>query len=212
LAKVWRGCNEEQWGKVILDEVVAKGEKALVYSGMHHAFTEYRQPRYNETSHSFVEFGDVRMGNVVYKAIGKRAFTISLHGVWPSSDGYNRPSVSAVDGYIDAVMSELLPNLSRVGFDTSGSPFGELPGSTSMYKYGYDKFVLATFCDGYIYQLPLSKYEGVTPIKDFVNQSNLAIAQSQAPDPKFRRATADDFNRAIVHDADVRSDLAHLLH
>jgi hypothetical protein len=189
--EVWRGCGEEQWAKIILDEVVAKGEKALVYSGMHHAFTEYRQPKYDEVTHAFVGFGVMRMGNYVYKAIGKRAFTICLHHPWPSSEGYDKPSTYAADGYIDVVMAEIEPSFRRAGFDTRGTPFGDLPGEKSVYKYGYEKFTLSTFCDGYIFQRPLGEYEGVTPIKDFINQTNLAVARAQSP-PKFRQATAEE--------------------
>jgi len=232
MRKVWHGCDEGNWASVILAEVVAKREKALVYSGMHHAFTEYRQPVYNETTHSFVRFGDVRMGNHVYEAIGKRAITIALHDVWFSSQGYSKPETWVADGYIDAAMGEIEPQFRRAGFDTTGTPFGGLPGEKSIYKYGYDgprsfwgvvgiaggimpwwaryesKFTLSMFCDGYIYQKPLSEYEGVTPIGDFVNERNLAQARLQSPDPQFRNASADEFNRQIAKDADVRDRLA----
>jgi len=208
MAKIWRGCSEAQWGKVILDEVVAKGEKALVYSGIHHAFTEYRQPIINQAKLSFIRFGELRMGNYVYNAIGKRAITIFLHATWPSAEGYGKPRVYAADGYIDEAMAEMEPSLRRTGFDTRGTPFGTLPGRTSLYKYGYDQFTLSTFCDGYIYQLPLSSYQGVTPIKKFVNQSNLAVAQAQVGDPKLRQASVEEFNQAIAADADIKSQFA----
>jgi hypothetical protein len=219
MRRVWRGCDEGDWARVILGEVVAKREKALVYSGIHHAFTQYRQPIYDEATHSFVRFGIVRMGNYVYQAIGKRAITIYLHGVWVSIEGYDKPMTYAADGYIDATMGELEPQFRRAGFDTRGTPFGDLPGEKSMYKYGYDqpklvwgllangiaggfipwwgqydsKFNLGMFCDGYIYQKPLRQYEGVTPIKDFVNEENLPQARLQSPDPQFRHASVEDF-------------------
>ncbi len=209
--KVWHGCGEEQWAKVILDEVVAKKEKALVYSGMHHAFTEYRQPQIKESEGKqvFAGFGgDVRVGNYVYNAIGKRAFTISLHYPWISSEGYDKPSTYAADGYIDAVMAEVEPRFQRVGFDIRGTPFGDLPGDKSVYKYGYEKFTLSVFCDGYIFQRPLREYEGVTPIKDFVNQENLAQARAQFPNPRARHATVEQLNQAIAEDADVQKEIA----
>ena len=211
MRRVWRGCDEGDWARVILGEVVAKREKALVYSGMHHAFTQYRQPIYNEATRSFVRFGDVRMGNHVYQAIGKRAITICLHGVWFSSEGYDKPMTYAADGYIDAAMDELEPQFRRAGFDTRGTPFGDLPGEKSIYKYGYDepKFDLGMFCDGYIYQKPLREYEGVTPIKDFVNERNLAQARLQCPDPQFRHASVQDFYREIAKPADARTRLAN---
>lgn len=214
-AKVWQACGEEfeqQWAKVILDEVVAKGEKALVYSGMHHAFTEYRQPMYNEEKHTFAGFTDLRMGNYVYNAIGKRAITICLHAPWISSEGYNKPSTYAADGYIDAVMAEIEPRFRRAGFDTRGTPFGDLPGDKSVYKYGYEKFTLSRFCDGYIFQRPLHEYEAVTPIEDFVNQGNLAVARAQMPNPRFRHATAEELNRAIAEDAKEQIEEIALLH
>jgi len=42
--KVWRGGGEHLWAQTILDSVVAKGEKALIYSGMHHAFQNIINP------------------------------------------------------------------------------------------------------------------------------------------------------------------------
>lgn len=208
MRKVWRGCDEGHWARVILEEVVAKGEKALVYAGMHHAFSEYRQPRYNEAEQAFAGWGDVRMGNHVYQAIGKRAITICLHGVWPAAEGYSKPSTYAADGYIDAAMGEMESKFRRAGFDTRGTPFGGLPGEKSIYKHGYEKFNLGTFCDGYIYQKPLREYEGVRPIKNFVNQRNLPQARLQSPNPRFRQASVEDFNRVIAADADMRTRLA----
>ncbi len=213
--KVWHGCTEENYAKVILDEVVAKEEKALVYSGMHHAFTQYRQPvepANKDGKLTFVRFGDVRMGNYVYNAIGKRAFTISLHYPWPSNEGYDAPSTYAADGYIDAVTAEIEPQFRRVGFDTHGTPFGDLPGDKSIYKYGYEKFTLSTFCDGYIIQGPLLDYQVVTPIKNFINQVNLDVAHAQMPNPKFRHATAEELNRAIAEDADEQKEQIATLH
>lgn len=209
MAKVWRGCSEEQWAQVILNDVVANGEKALVYSGMHHAFSAYRQPKYDESKHAFSGFGVMRMGNYVYNAIGKRAFTISLHTPWPSNQGYEEPSTYPADGYIDAVMADVEPKFRRVGFDTRGTPFGDLPGEASVYKYGYEKFTLSTYCDGYIFQRPLQEYEGVTPIQNWINQTNLAEARAQS-DPKHRQATAEEFNRGIAEDADVQRETANL--
>ena len=41
--------------------------------------------------------------------------------------------------------------------------------------------------------MPLSRYEGVTPINDFVNESNIARARAQSPNPKYRNATLAEF-------------------
>jgi hypothetical protein len=181
-----------------------------VHTGMHHAFTEYRQPLIDEKDGKQVFSGFIkgRFGNYVYREIGKRAFTVSLHQPWVSSEGYDKPDTYAADGYIDALMEQVEPRLRRAGLDTLGTPFGNLPGETSVYKYGYEKFTLGTFCDGYIIQGPLAEYRGVTPIKDFVNASNLAQARAQMPNPKFRHATAEEINHAIAEDVERQLGLS----
>ena len=205
MSKVWHGEDEGDWARVILDIVVANGEKALVYSGIHHGFSEYRQPI--AFDHKFIRFGDVRLGNHVFNKIGKRAITVFLHAPWVNADGYDKPYVYPADGYIDAVMEQLDPNFQRVGFDTKGTPFGKLPGQTSLYKYGYREFTLKTIYDGYIYLGPFSAYEGVTVIKDFVNESNLEYARAQSPGPEFRHASVEDFYKEALDDANVQQRL-----
>ena len=201
MRKVWHGEDEGDWAKVILDVVIAKGEKALVYSGAHHAFSEYRQPI--AFDHKFVRFGDVRLGNHVFNKIGKRAITVFLHAPWVSADGYDKPYVYSADGSIDAVIEQLDPKYQRVGFDTKGTPFGKLSGETSLYKYGYKDFTLGTIYDGYICQGPLSTYQGVTVIRDFVNEANIEQARAQSSDPEFRHASVEDFYKSALDDANV---------
>jgi hypothetical protein len=203
MEKVWRGGGEVYWAEVLLDEVVVKGEKALVHCGIHHAFTEYRQPVFNEENQEFIRFVETRMGNCVYDEIGKRAITIYLHAPWNSAAGYGAPLVQPVDGIIEAVMVDLAPQWQPVGFDTKGTPFGRLPGETSIYKHGYDDFSLADFCGGYIFHMPISQFLGVTPIDGFVNESNIERARRQSPNPRYREASIDEFNSAIARDAEI---------
>jgi hypothetical protein len=201
MKKVWHGQTEEDWARVILDSVIAGGGKILVYSGMHHAFTVYRQPVVVDGE--FIRYGDVRMGNYVYDAIGKRAISVFMHGPWNSSDGYDRGLVHPADGAIDQVMAEVDPALLPVGFDTGGSPFGDLKGETSVYWHGYDDFTLSNFCDGYIYTRPLEEYEGVIPIPDFIDEGNIDFARARSPDPDFRERSPRAFNQAIARHADI---------
>ena len=206
MSRVWHGETEEDWAKVLFDVVVSKGEKALVYCGIHHAFTEYRQPI--AADGKFIRFGDTRAGNFVFQKIGKRTMTINLHAPWVNAAGYDKPIVLPADGYVDATLKELESRYQRVGFDLTDTPFGRLPGETSLYKFGYEHFTLDTIYDGYVCQGPLSSYEGVTPIKDFVNQKNLEEARAQSPNPILRNATADDFNNGIAEDANIPKRLS----
>ncbi len=199
MRKVWKGGGEHLWAKVILDSVVAKGGKILVYSGIHHAFSEYKQPVV--VNGKFIRFDDTRMGNYVFKEIGKRAITICLHAPWPGTEGYGGPFVQPVDGLIDRLMLEIDPKFQRVGFNTKGTPFEKATGKTSVYQHGYENFTLAAFCDGYIFQQPLAAYQGVTPIRDFINEENWEYTRVQSPSPRFRNASIDELNEVIAKDA-----------
>ena len=212
MAKVFaEGRPDSVMAYTILHEIADRGEKALIYCGIHHAFTRYHQPLFDERKKRFAGFITRRAGNIVYDAIGGRAITICLHMPWPSAKGYSQPEVYPVDGIIDTLMWALGPEYWPVGFDTRGTPFGRLPGETSIYKIGYSSFSLQDFCDGYIYQKPLSRYEGVTPIKGFINRENLEEARAQLRSPEGKRSILwklfgpPVFNRLLVeHDIRIR--------
>jgi|GEM_PF-330522 len=206
--KVWHGEDEGDWAKVIHDSVIAKGEKALVYSGAHHAFSEYHQPIADKRK--FIRFGDIRMGNFIFNEIGKRAITVYLHAPWYSARAAIGNFVFSADGAIDAVINKLEPKYQNAGFDLKGTPFGKLPAETSLYKFGYPEFKIEMMYDGYIIQGPMSSYKGVTPIKDFINSSNLEYARQHSPDPSFRNSSAEDFNKDIASTANSTPNLEKL--
>ena len=201
MAKVWRGGSEEHWARVILEQVAA-GEKVLVYSGMHHAFSEYRQPVV--PGGEFKRFDDSRMGNYAYRALGKRAVTVFMHGPWSGPGGYDAAMVHPADGVIDALMLGRAGGPRAVGFDLRGSPFGALEPEHCVYRHGYPGFRLADFCDGWIYWKPISEYEGATPIAGWITRENLERARSQTPNPSSRDLSVEEFNSAIARSADAR--------
>jgi hypothetical protein len=208
MKQVWHGEDETDWANVILDNVVAKGQKILVYCGIHHAFTRYRQPRV--ANGEFRGWGDTRVGNAVFQKLGNRAMTIFLHAPWVNAKGYDQPAVLAVDGYIDSLMAQMPEAFRRVGFDVTMSPFADLPGESSIYTFGYDAFSLSDFCDGYIYQGGVSTFEPVTVIPDFVNQSNLTYARVQSGDLEARNAAPEFFYKGMLQASDVKSKYSHL--
>ncbi len=206
MKKVWScGDPDEYMAQTIIKEIIDKNEKALIFCGSHHAFTEYKQPLYDEKTKEFTGFVENRMGNLIYDIIGKRAFTIMLHAPWINAQGYSSPYVYPVDGIIDALLATLPAFYRNAAFDTKETPFGSLPARTTLYKYGYKHFSLNNYCDGYICQGLLSEYTGVTPIQGFINEDNLEAAKLQSPNPEFKKAstTIEDFNRAIQQDANI---------
>lgn len=202
--KVWfNGDPDEQMGQVILKEFVDKGEKALIYSGTHHAFTHYRQPDYDFQKQKFNGFRNPRMGNIVYARIKQKAFNIFLHSPWSSRAKFE-DEVYPVGGVIDRVMQAFKDK--RVGFDVARSPFASLKDDQSYYSVGYPEFTLSTFCDGYIFQKQLGDYEGVTVDEAFITKDNLQEAINNLPNFGRRKyvKTPEDMMAGIRQDANVR--------
>ncbi len=208
---VWKRCpgGEVAMAEVILKQV-QKGEKVLVYSGMHHAFTRFLQPVVDGKG-TFTNFNqDQRMAQGVYMRLGSRAFSIALHYPWYGTT-YDSPRVRPVNGTIDSVMNALGDKFRPVGFDVHGSPFGLLPDSASLYRTGYTDFRLQEFCDGYIFQRPFAKYEVVHFVEDFINPSNLAEFQRQVANPWYRdknlERTKTSFKRQLERELKSYRDL-----
>jgi len=206
MRQVWGGTSEGDWADVIL-AAVRSGEKVLVYSGIHHAFTEYRQPVVRDGE--FRRFdSSLRCGNHVFAALGKRAVTVFLHAPWNGQQGYGSRMRHPAGGVIDALMLAEGPR--PVGFDLDAGPFGEIRVGDAVYRHGYEDFKLADFCDGWIYTKPISECVGVTPIPGWVNESNLEFARAQSPNPGFRQASAEEFNEGIAQDAGIHRRWGHL--
>jgi hypothetical protein len=215
LKKVWpEGDGDEVMAESIRREILAKGEKALIYSGINHAWTRFRQPIVNQATGELVGLVTTRMGNRIAAEIGNRCCTIFLHSPWTAAGGYAAPAVYPPDGFIDAFFATLPPKKRRVGFDVQGSPFGRLPAKTSLWGRAAPDFRLEMFCDGWIYQMPLSRYEGVRVIPGWFNEANRseAIAQIANPDPrvKYRERTVEDLMAPMAADADFERRFAHL--
>ncbi|MBD3235526.1 MAG: hypothetical protein GF330_02345 [Candidatus Eisenbacteria bacterium] len=206
MRQVWRGGGEDHWAETILAAVRA-GEKVLVHCGIHHAFTEYRQPVVAEGR--FVRFDESpRCGNHVFAALSKRTVTVFLHAPWRGAGGYGSPLQHPAGGVIDALMLARGPR--PCGFDVATGPFGEIRDSLAVYHHGYDDFRLSDFCDGWIYTRPISEYEGVTPIEGWIDADNLSRARAQSPNPAFRDASIQRFHESIARAADLSRRWGHL--
>jgi Zn-dependent M28 family amino/carboxypeptidase len=199
----WKGDPDRCLADVILKEFVAKGKKALVYSGSHHAFTRYHQPVVDFEKKQLIRFNNIRMGNLVLEKIPGRVFNIFLHSPWSIKDDFNQHSYPAA-GVIDRLMREFKGR--PVGFDVVGTPFGKIEDPQTYYAWGDEGFRLETFCDGYIYQKPFSEYEGCAVDPKFVTAENLQEAIDTLPNPAARKRlkSAADFLAAMRQDADMR--------
>ena len=130
MREVSGGTTEADWAGVILAGV-RSDERVLVHCGIHHAFTEYRQPIVVKGEFSHFD-RSLRCGNHVFAALGNRAVTVFLHAPWNGQEGYGSRVRHPADGVIDAVMLAEGPR--PVGFDLDEGPFGELLVEDAVYR------------------------------------------------------------------------------
>jgi len=198
-----KGMPDVFMGKMILKEFVDKGQKALIYSGSHHAFTRYYQPQYNFEKNKLIKLDKNRMGNVVYHKIPNRVFNILLHQPWRTNESFEEYSYP-VDGVIDTVMQEFEDK--RVGFDVKGTPFSRLKDDDTYYALGHPDFTLSTICDGYIFLNHFKDYEGCTVDTKFITEKNFQEALDYFDEPERRKdfKTPEDFINLMKERANIK--------
>lgn len=179
-----KGERDVHMAGVIFREIVAKGQKALIFAGQQHAATHYYHPRYDFTKKKFLHFNKRVMGHLVYRRMPDKVFNICLHYPWPTLESlteFNYP----VGGVIDTIMKEF-EDL-RVGFDVRNSPFGKLRDDSAFYSAGRDNFKLSDFCDGYVFQKHIGDYEGCEVDPLFITEENLQEAIDYLPNPRLKK-------------------------
>ncbi len=185
--------------EVLEREVLSRGEKALVYCGIRHAFTRFEDPVVREGT--FVRFRQGRMGNLLHEKLGERVMTVLLHSPWPAPDrsGLYR----ACDGTLDLALDA---HGAPVGFDVPGSPFGDLGDTRAVYRLGHADFSLAKLCDGYVYQKPLNDLTGVSTISGWIpTPEAFEEAKRKAPMREFaeRFDSVSDFMTELRRSAGI---------
>ncbi|BDD08697.1 hypothetical protein FUAX_11290 [Fulvitalea axinellae] len=157
--------------KLLQKEVIDKNEKALIYSGMNHAFTQFHQPFYrSKKGKSFIRY-DKRLGNLIHKEYPDKTFTIFLHAPWESRKRNSRRMVRPVNGVIDVCMKYL--ENKPMGVDINGTPLGQLKSSDSFYSIADEYVTFGDICDGYIFLKPYSEFERVSVANNFYTKENL---------------------------------------
>lgn len=196
----------------ILREIVSKNEKALIYSGAHHAFTKYYQPNYSFELDTLFGLNNSRMGNVLYDTLEDKVFNIYLHAPWISAGGFDELTVLPVMGVIDTIMQYF--QCKPVGFDVYDSPFGKLTSNNTYYAFGYEEFNLGMFCDGYIYQHEFKDYECATLEMNYITYENLDelkvyLRCDDFSDEELDSLSIENANEYIYYD--VLESIRHLM-
>jgi len=203
MLKVRKGVadGDQYMANCIINDFVNKNRKALIYCGIHHAFTGYK-------GHG------KRTGVIVKEKLGDRTMTISLHYPWGSKEGSKYRTVYPVNGYIDAFIRKHKTKEFAFGINVNNSSFGDLNDTTSTY-IREDDLKLSSFCDGYIYMNGFSSDEGVTIQDAFITRENIQYARTQMPNPELRDGIMrffgpKVFNQITSMDANIKYQYRHL--
>lgn len=180
LARVHHRGNPEVFrAEVVRREILAKGEKILILAGNSHAFTRFAQPVDDYLSVGFYRLETRYMGGLLYAQAPDKVFTIQLHRAFDSQTAGGAALVYPAGGALEQVMSRLPGR--RVGFDLVGTPLGELR-DYSYYAIANPDLRLRDLADGYVYEKPLTEFEGCTIDQRFVTAANWAETRERYPD------------------------------
>lgn len=203
MLRVRKGIAEpEQFmADCIIEDFVEKNKKALIYCGIHHAFTGYQG------------YGK-RVGVIVKDKIGDKAMTISLHYPWKTKNGSPSQLTYPVNGFIDSFIRRYESETYAFGINVNNTAFGDLTDTSSSYIEN-GSLALRSFCDGYIYLNSFSSSENVSVQKDFINGDNFQYAKAQFPNPELREGILRFFgpkvyNQIPVLDADIKFQFRYL--
>ncbi len=194
------GVPDEHMAEVIQREFLDKGEKALVYCSLQHAFTRYRSTEYeqNMKDNGFTETR--RAGSILFDRVRGRVATLALHAPWPDSSAQTGLAYP-VDGAIDSLLGALPAEKQAAGWDTAGTPIGRLPIDSGGYATGHEYLTLSGLCDGYIATGPLTSLHAATAIADFVPADAADYAVKNFPGVKPAKLDVKTINTAIVEEA-----------
>jgi hypothetical protein len=143
---------------IVEREALAKGKKILVYCGIHHGFSKFRQPRFDDDALTCLGgFSEKRGGQRIYARHPEKVVTLVLHA--PHIDLSFRTFTLPWNGVIDRAFEG---SGRPVGFDVAGSPFAALTETTTVYACGRGSVSLEEFCDGYIILDQIPNYQPVT--------------------------------------------------
>ncbi|GET24520.1 hypothetical protein NT017_08490 [Prolixibacter sp. NT017] len=200
MAKVfYKGTPDKFRAEIVKKEVLDRHEKALLLVGVAHAFTKYKSGN------------EEWLGNRLYQNYPGKVFNILLHCPFYNKPGKTPSLCSPANGKIEELMQ--LNHDRSVGFDLVGTPWGDLPDSSS-YSMGYPNFTLSQLFDGYIFLAPFSQLKGSKIDEDFFKNKPWSETRKELPDPDWHGniQNQQEYWKQIRDFVDLKKRYADLLH
>jgi len=198
----YKGNTEVYRFGIVEKEIIAKGEKILIFTGDIHAFTRYKFPVCDFLGTDFVRLENGYFGNLLYAKYPQKVYTISLHKPFMNLPDTKPELISPANGAIEIIMQKM--NNEPVGFDLVNTPLGKLRDD-SYYSLGYKNFTLADFYDGYIFLKPIKQLSGCEIDTAFLTEKNWEQAKENVADPDWRPRpkSLEEYWKQFLEYADV---------
>ena len=163
---------DKKMGRIIEREVLGNKKKAVWYSGLHHAFTKYKQPTF-----LFKKSDSVRGGAYLFHRYPERIYMIQLSFPFPdrlTSFRILMPSIFGEDFKYVYPFRGLFEQIYRehkkpFAVDVKNSIFGDFLDTHSYYSMDlWGGLKLREMCDGYIVLCSIDEMEPVSLVPNWV--------------------------------------------
>jgi hypothetical protein len=195
--------------EIIEREIADLHEKAVIFIPQAHCVIHLLN---EAVAKQYDNRGMEYMGSVAYRLyarIGDRCVSVFLHSPWFLSENENLSQEFPAGGIIDLLLTKVSQEYKHRGFSVKNGPFSEI-AIDKAYRFNIqypladqEGMLLKDLCDGYVILGPLSLYQSVTLIPDFINESNFEEAMARVPWPRSQTAkegeeiTMVEFNRIL---------------
>ena len=183
--------QESYWAHIIDSISIKEKKKAIVYCGIHHAFTNYKHPYVvNDTLNGFV---NSRVGNYLYSKYSTKIITVLLHS--PINSIHFGTMIIPFNGLIDSLYYKTSNIGQSIGLLSDNDIFNKCNLEGSFYGVGYPNSTLKDLCQGYIIVKPICELNPISVIPAFINESNLKETRKVS---ELGDLSATEFNNLIL--------------
>ncbi len=152
--------RDELMARNVERETIEKKERAIVWVGAAHSYTNYRRPGFISDGKVVTEFS--RMGFLLHQKYGDDVFQILMH------DGHYESLEGAIRRFIEQIAHRRQD--SPVGFDVVGSPFALLRDSDAFFFRHQPGACFSDLAAGYVFLKPIEDQETCDWLEGYISE------------------------------------------